>query len=342
MDTAQPSGQPAIGQSRPPGRLRGRAPVDDSTCEPGRQPEPEQASRQHDEESHDERDEQIAEHGDTRRQDAEGRPVESHPSEVDREEREDQHQDPVAVDRLAASFLVLELFGERRDFGPLFETEVANHRLPRVGRIEDRSHRDAPGSSEDAQRPGDRNHPVGGPAAEQAEQRHEREVAEGRPAVRGERAAGLSRGERMLRVSDSVEDEPAAEENDQRPRGKVRSVEEQESHEEGDGAAHPRLALPRVGRTPEAVEQLQGGRDDQERAHPRFGRRPGTHGQQGEASERRRHGREPPAALRGFGQCASGIRTAGSSSRKRSNAPTSQVTSVATRALRAHEAIRAS
>ena len=38
----------------------------------------------------------------------------------------------------------------------------------------------------------------------------------------------------------------------------------------------------------------------------------------------------------------SGVRTAGSSSRKRSKAPTSQVTRVATRAFRAHDAIRAS
>ena len=223
---------------------------------------------------------------------------------MDREEREDQHEDPVPVDRRAVGLLGLEPLRERRDFGPISEAEVANHRLSRVGRIEDRSHRDAPGRPEDAERAGDRNHPVRRPSAEHREQRRESEVAEGRPGMRGERAAGLSRAERVFRVPDPVEREPAAEEDDQRPGRQVRSIQEQESHEERDQAARPGLALPRLARAPEAVEQLQGGRDEQERAHTRFGSRGRTHGQQREASERRRHGSESPAALRGCGQRA--------------------------------------
>jgi hypothetical protein len=113
-----------------------------------------------DEEGEAHRDDQIAKHGDHRRDDSERGAVEAHAPDVNPGQDRDECREPPAVEVDARLFLGLDTLGDRRHPGRVLEREILDHADVGVALREDRLSDHLPERAEDAEPRGDRDSPV--------------------------------------------------------------------------------------------------------------------------------------------------------------------------------------
>ena len=139
--------------TRPAGSVDRPAP--DDALEPARRLSPDKAERNDDAEGGDKRDQEIAEDGDGRREDAEDRAIEAHAGEMNREERRDESGDPAAVDVAPRCFFRLDPLAQRDQTRVVAEPEVLHRRPAGIFLGVDRRREDIPGCPENPQGPHD-------------------------------------------------------------------------------------------------------------------------------------------------------------------------------------------
>ena len=168
------------GPSPPASLLLGhlQAPAPKPTLRTSRQPAPQHAARDDDNERQEQGDGQVTERGEARGHDAEEGPVEAHAADVDREQGGDEAEDPAAVDRRPGRLLLGQPAGKGQHLGVFREKQIGNGRVAGVAGGEHGRQENVQGRPEDSRRTGGGHRPRHhGLPAEHEQRRANQEIA---------------------------------------------------------------------------------------------------------------------------------------------------------------------
>ena len=207
---------------------------------------------------------QVTRHRDDGAEQADQGPVGLHATDVDREERRREGDDPAPVVRPARPLLLREALAEPEQLGMIREAQRPDHVGPRLGSGVHRRRDHVPARAEDAQRPGQGRRPRRRGAPQQQEQRRRRQVAERGEDQRHRRAVFLSPPQ-LCGALDAIDEERPGEQQRQRGADQQRSAEDQQSHQDGQTGARVRRPLRWPAHPPEAVQAVEHAGHDEQR-----------------------------------------------------------------------------
>jgi len=246
MPRFEPRTESALGPGdKTPSRRRVQDVLPRPAFEPAGQAAPEQSKRDDGEVRQAERDDDVTDHGDEGRQDSEGRLVETHAADVNREQDRQERSNPAAIRRDAALLVRLKAgpsLGQA--FGPL-DTDVGDDALVRFARGMDGCRDEIGRRSDQPQAGGQRHDPVDRNPAEQQHAEHDRQVPDRGPRGVEERLAPRRLAQGHSQLSEPVDRERHGDEDRQRADDQAGGVQKQEREQQCVGAPRPRRCAAR-------------------------------------------------------------------------------------------------
>ena len=206
---------------------------------------PEQSQRDDDEVRQAERDDDVTDHGDEGRQDTEGRLVEAHAADVNREQDRQERGDPAAIRRDAAHFLDCRRapVSVKRSGRSIPMSAMTLSSASSLGM--DGCRHEIGRRSDQPQAGGQRHDPVDRNPAEQQHAEHDRQVPDCGPRGVEERLAPRRLAQCHSQLSEPVDRERHGDENRQCANDQPGGVQKQEREQQCVGAPDPGAAAAR-------------------------------------------------------------------------------------------------